>query len=527
MPIATAPPVTAATTKTRGKYVRWGLAGVVALAGILLGLQAANWPFTREAMIKRLEQASSTHVEMRGFHSTFFPYPGCIADEVTFRPIASTSGPKPQDPVIAIRRLTIESTFLGLFRKPGRIKSIAADGLRIHVPAGGADLHPAEDAKSDNVVIEEFHAENALLELASRQPTGKPLVFQLHHVQFRNIGNGNKIPFQVSLHLPTLPGEVHSSGWIGPWKDERGTVRSTPISGTYVLQQADLGVFNGIRGEVSSRGAFSGNLKSINVAGNTDSPQFEVTESGHRFHLTTEFRGTVDLKDGDVILPAVQARVGNTNLAANVRVAGKPKTMAVNITQGKGEIQDLILLFSDDAASPVTGPVSFQTNILLPAEHRPFKQRVQLTGSFVIDPAKFTSTKSQVGIDQLSERANGKKDKEKDRDADDDAAGFDRVHPRLDGQLTLRNGVATFSRISFSVPGAQGDMNGTYSILNKRVDLRGKMRMNATVSQATTGAKSFFLKVVDPFYKKKHAGAEVPITMTGVYGHTHFAAKLK
>src|SRR4249920_1914624 len=160
MPIATAPPEATTPTKTRSKYVRWGLAGAVALAGILLGLLAANWPFTREAMIKRLEQASSTRVEMRGFRSTFFPYPGCIADDVTFRPIASTSGAKPQDPVITIRRLTIESTFLGLFRKPGRIRSIVADGLRIHVPAGGADLHAAAGAKSDNVVIEELRAEN-------------------------------------------------------------------------------------------------------------------------------------------------------------------------------------------------------------------------------------------------------------------------------------------------------------------------------------------------------------------------------
>lgn len=104
---------------------------------------------------------------------------------------------------------------------------------------------------------------------------------------------------------------------------------------------------------------------------------------------------------------------------------------------------------------------------------------------------------------------------------------FDRVHPRLDGQFVLRNGVAAFSRASFSVPGAEGDMKGTYNIVNKRVNLHGKMRMNATVSQATTGAKSFFLKIVDPFYKKKHVGAEIPITMTGVYGHTHFAAKLK
>jgi hypothetical protein len=527
MPIATAPPETTARVKRPRKYVLWGLLGVAALAGILLGLLAANWPFTREAMIKRLEQASSTRVEMLGFQSTFFPYPGCVAEEVTFSPIPPTNGPKPQVPVISIRRLAIESTFFGLFSKPGRIKSIVADGLRIHVPAGGANLHPAAGSKNDQVVIEELHAENALLELASSHEGGKPVVFQIHRILFRNVGGGNRMPYQVSLHLPTPPGEVQSSGWLGPWKDENGMVRSTPISGTYLLQRADLGVFKSIRGELSSRGAFSGNLEAINVDGNTDSPQFEVTESGHRFHLTTQFRGTVDLKNGDVNLPAVQARLGNTSLLASTSVAGKPKTVTLNITQGKGEIQDLILLFSDAPASPVTGPISFHMKILLPAEHRPFKQRVQLAGNFVIDPARFTSAESQSGIDQLSERASGKKDKEKDRDADDDAAGFDRVLTKLNGQVVLRNGVATLSRISFSVPGADGDMNGTYSILNKRVNLRGKMRMNATVSQATTGAKSFFLKVVDPFYKKKHAGAEVPITMTGVYGHTHFAAKLK
>ena len=400
------------------------MAGVVVLAGILLGLLAANWPFTREAMIKRLEQASSTRVEMRGFRSTFFPYPGCIAEEVTFRPIASTNGHESQEPIITIQRLAIESTFFGLFSKPARIRSIAAGGLRIHVPAGGADLHPVANAKNDTVVIEELHAENALLELASRRDGGKPVVFQIHHIIFRNVGSGGRMPYQVSLHLPTPPGEVQSVGWLGPWKDENGMVRSTPISGTYVLQRADLGVFNGIRGELSSRGQFSGNLDTINVAGNTDTPQFEVTESGHRFHLATQFRGVVDLKNGDVTLPTLQARVGNTSFAANLSVAGQPKTVAVNITQGKGEIQDLILLFSDDRVSPVTGPLSFHVQALLPPEHRPFKQRVQLTGNFVIDPAKFTSAESQRGIDKLSERAKGEKDKKKDHDADDDAAGF-------------------------------------------------------------------------------------------------------
>ena len=488
---------------------------------------AVNWPFTREGMIKRLEQASSTRVEMRGFRSTFFPYPGCIAEEVTFRRIAPAAGAEAQEPIITIRRLAIESTFFGLFSKPARIKSIAADGLHVQVPAGGADLHPAANAKNDTVIIGELHAENAVLELASKREGGKPVVFQVHHIVFRNVGGGNKMPYEVSLHLPTPPGEVQSSGWLGPWKDENGMVRSTPISGTYILQRANLGVFDGIDGELSSRGQFSGTLDAINVAGNTDIPQFEVTESGHRFHLATQFRGAVNLKNGDVTLPALQVRVGNTTFAANLSVAGKPKTVALNVTQGKGEIQDLILLFSDDRASPVTGPVSFQVQALLPPEHRRFKERVQVNGSFVIDPAKLTSAESQAGIDKLSVRAKGEKDKEKDHDADDDAAGLDRVHPRLDGRFILRNGVANFSRASFSVPGAEGDMHGTYSIINKRVNLQGKMRMKATVSQATTGAKSFFLKIVDPFYKKKHAGAEIPITMTGSYGHTHFAAKLK
>ncbi|HEU5412128.1 MAG TPA: hypothetical protein VFW31_00160, partial [Candidatus Angelobacter sp.] len=81
--------------------------------------------------------------------------------------------------------------------------------------------------------------------------------------------------------------------------------------------------------------------------------------------------------------------------------------------------------------------------------------------------------------------------------------------------------------VSFFVPGASAMMHGTYNLMNKRVDFQGKMRMEATVSKATTGAKSFFLKLLDPFFKKKNAGAEVPVSMQGTYGHTHFSAGLK
>lgn len=516
-------------TRAPAQRFRWILLAVSICAVVFLGIMAAKWPFTREAMTKRLERASSAQVEMRGFHSTYFPFPGCVIDDVVFRQKSSAPGQRPAEPIITIRKLTIESTFAGLLSKPGRIRRIIADGLSIHVPQGGASLHEQTGSGSDQTIIEELRADNAVLELATGQTGDKKLTFQIHSGEFRNIGNGQAVPFHVSLHLPVPPGEVESSGSIGPWKDEKGTVRSTAISGKYVLTRADLGVFKALGGIVSSRGEFSGNLEKLNVSGMTDSPNFEVKESGHQFHLSTQFRGLLDMKNGDLALPSLEARLGNTNLIAHGSVAGKPKTVTLDVTHGQGEIQDLILLFSDAKASPMLGPVVFQTQIVLPSEHRPFKERVHLTGNFKISRARFSSANTQKDVDQLSERAQGKKDKEKDYDQDDDENGFERVMTDLKGDVVMKDGIATFSPVSFAVPGAEADMKGTYSLLTKRVDLRGKMRMLATVSQASTGAKSIFLKVLDPFYKKKKkgAGAEVPIRMTGTYGHTHFSAGLK
>ncbi len=528
MPTVLASPEKTMAARALAQRFRWILLVASICAVVFLAIMAAKWPFTREAMTKRLERASSAQVEMRGFHSTYFPFPGCVADDVVFRQETSAPGQRPAD-LITIRKLTIESTFAGLLSKPGRIRRIIADGLRIHVPRGGANLHEEAGSGSDQTIIEELRADNAVLEVATGQTGEKKLVFQIHHAQFHNIGDRNAVPFQVSLHLPVPPGEVESSGSVGPWKDEKGTVRSTAISGKYVLNRADLGVFKALGGIVSSRGEFSGNLEKLNISGMTDSPNFEVKESGHQFHLSTQFRGLLDMKNGDLLLPSLEARLGNTNLIAHGSVSGKPKTVTLDVTHGQGEIQDLILLFSNAKASPMIGPVVFQTQVVLPSEHRPFKERVRLTGNFSISRARFTSTNTQNDVDQLSERAEGKKDKEKDHDHDDDENGFDRVMTDLKGDVVMKDGVATFSPVSFAVPGAEADMKGTYRLLTKRVDMRGKMRMLATVSQASTGAKSIFLKVLDPFYKKKKkgAGAEVPIRMTGTYGHTHFTAGLK
>src|ERR1043166_4926531 len=171
-------PEQAMPARAPAQKFRWILLVVSTLAVIFLAFMAAKWPFTREAMTKRLERASSVQVEMRGFHSIYFPFPGCVADDVVFRQKGSAPGERPGDPIITIRRLTIESTFSGLLSKPGRIRRIVTDGLRIHVPHGGANLHSEASSGNEKTIIEELRADDAMLELAK---DGENLVFQIHH----------------------------------------------------------------------------------------------------------------------------------------------------------------------------------------------------------------------------------------------------------------------------------------------------------------------------------------------------------
>jgi len=502
----------------KSKLLRFTLAVVVVLAIVCGAIFAFKWPFTRGRMIQRLQSASHAQVDIRNFRSTYFP-PGCVADDVVFRKETSR-GDRNTAPLLKIARLTITSSYSGLVAHQKRISKIIADGVHIVIPAGGTQFSSGGSADRESLLIDEFEARDGILEFASRKPGGKALSLAIHQASFRNISSHRTIPFALSMRLPMPAAELAARGWIGPWQDQEGTVRSTPVSGSCDLEHGNLSVFESLGGTIESHVTFSGTLARVAIAGTTNSPDFEVKASRHRLPLNTQFRGTVDLANGDVLLPSLSAKLGNTHLTAQARVTGHPKkTVELRVDKGEGEVQDLILLFSKAPRSPINGPIEFQTFIVLPPEQRPFKQRVQLAGDFRIDPARFTSANTQGHVDQLSERARGEKDK--------DGASYQEVLSNLRGHVTVRDGVSRFSTISFSVPGATARMHGAYNLVNDRVNFQGKMRMQATVSQATTGVKSFFLKILDPFFKKKKSGAELPVSMTGTYGHTHFAAGLK
>ena len=85
------------------------------------------------------------------------------------------------------------------------------------------------------------------------------------------------------------------------------------------------------------------------------------------------------------------------------------------------------------------------------------------------------------------------------------------------GHVDLRNATATFVDSSFSVPGASARMHGTYNLQSQVVDLHGTLKTDVELSKLTSGFKSALLKPFDVFFKRKHAGAVVPVHLIGTY----------
>ena len=65
-------------------------------------------------------------------------------------------------------------------------------------------------------------------------------------------------------------------------------------------------------------------------------------------------------------------------------------------------------------------------------------------------------------------------------------------------------------------------MHGTYGLLTEQVNLHGTLQVDNKLSKGSKGMKSFLLKVVEPFLKKKNAGEIVPIKIGGTFSHVSY-----
>jgi len=205
----------------------------------------------------------------------------------------------------------------------------------------------------------------------------------------------------------------------------------------------------------------------------------------------------------------VNGRLRDTPIVANGVVEGTPgvkgRTVQLHVTIANGRMEDILRLAIKGNDPVVTGALFLTSDFTLPPGEADVVERLRLAGKFDLSSAQFTDRTVRAKLGEMSARARG--------DADDVRG---RVVSDLEGQFRLAGGVLSLSALKFQIPGAAVHLDGTYGLRSEAIEFDGTLRMQATISEAAGGgAKSVFLKLVDPFFKKKGAGAVLPIRVRG------------
>lgn len=497
---------------------RWILVVVGALVAAVVILVAQFFPFTEKNVSQSLRETFPSQLTIDRFETAYFPHPGCRAEGVRFRSVSSPPG---SPALVTIQKLTIQGRYADFLWRPHHIAKVYLDGLRVQIPHLGNAGAFRGGYTNSRMTIGEVVADGAIVEFA--RAGGKPATrFDIHELRLQTVSAKAGMSYQVFLQNPMPPGEIRAAGHFGPFN--ASDPNQTPASGAYSLDHADLSVFRGVEGIVKSHGTFSGALSQLHVEGASDSPDFEVVRSGHAAPLSTRFQLTVNGTNGDVALTSVDAFYFNTRIAARGSVAGEEgvdgKFTSLDFAVHDGRVQDILRLFMREDRPPMSGITNFQAHVTVPPEGRPFLKEVTLQGEFDIGDGRFEHPSRQQSVNELSQTARGlKTSKEKNE------VSAEVVTSHVHGQASVRDGVATFTDLGFVIPGANASMHGTFNLLSEKIGLHGTLSMESKFSQSTSGIKSFFAKVLDPFMNKKR-GSVVPVLVDGSYSQPHFGLDL-
>jgi hypothetical protein len=95
------------------------------------------------------------------------------------------------------------------------------------------------------------------------------------------------------------------------------------------------------------------------------------------------------------------------------------------------------------------------------------------------------------------------------------------------GQFRMNQGVLRFSNLTYLLPGARVNLQGVYSLDGQVFDFYGKVLTEASLSHMVgSWWASLLLKPVDPFFKGKGGGAEIPVSITGTRSDPKFGVDL-
>ncbi len=512
---------------------------VVWIAGAsLLGLAILWWaaarPYLesmlRARMIDFLEDRMASQVELGPVKLSLVPHIGVTGEAFVFRHHGRIDLP----PLIRIRRFEARVSPWGIFRSPRHVRQVRLEGLQIHVPPRGQQAPKRSPQRksggsSGDVIVDEIIADGSFLQILPQQADKLPHDMNLYRLTIESASATRPMTFRATLSNPKPPGLIVSTGRFGPWQKDEPSL--TPVSGDYRFEHADLSVFRTIAGILSSRGHYQGVLENIEVDGDTDVPDFQVKAAAHPVHLRTRFHAVVDGTNGDTRLEPVAAeflRSRITACGAVTQVEGvRGKTVILDVTATQARMEDLLKLGVKSAVPPMTGAVDLHTAFRLPPGKVPTSEKLFLDGDIRVRSGHFTNPKVQAKVNQLSEKGRGDdQDRDKDKASADDTP--ERVVSNLRARFRVDRGVIHISDLYFEVPGARVSIRGNCGMRSRELDFRGTLRLDAKLSETTTGIKSFLLKLVDPFFKnkKKGSGAQLPIKVTGTLQKPSFGLNL-
>ncbi len=544
----------------RHRGLTW-LAGGLLLVLIALGvaisviLRRAE-PMLRAAIVEKLEEYFHARVELDSFHLSLVEgltaegkglriWPpaqvsGASAPGTNKTGANGTAGSNSSGPLIKLDEFRFHAPLRYKPGEPIRISVVELKGLDVdvppkthftHAPTDGGSSHGSSSGASSGFdllntgaallrfEVDSIECKGAKLTLETSRPGKLPLEFAIAQIKLTDVSAGGPMHFDAELTNPRPPGMIVSSGTMGPWSVyDPG---ETPVAGEYRFERADLSVFKGIAGILSSTGKYQGVLRDLVVDGETDTPDFKLTHFGTALPLHTVFHAHVDGTTGDTLLQPVDATLGRSHFTAEGKIVRVPAgalpdgtaqpgghEIALNVNVPRGQMEDFMRLTSKSGTPLLTGTLALKTTLEIPPGTAPVHERIKLKGSFSLEDAAFTGAKIQDDVGQLSLRGQGDaKDAKRGKGAD--------VRSAMQSDFTMAGGVITLPDLKYTVPGAEIDVSGAYGVDGSTLNFRGTAKTQATVSQLVGGWEGKLLTPVDRFFKKDGAGTEVPIHIDG------------
>lgn len=489
----------------------------IAVAALLFtagDLIEAHWPYRYRVVKPLLEDVLGSHIQIAKYKRTYFPHPGFVAMKVTLQRKTAPDLP----PLGSAEQLVVQGSWLDLLMLRQRVQLVDIEGLHVVVPAPGSrenhEDFPAgstADFAGPDTLIEILKIHNSLLDVI--RPGGGRLSFPIRELDLQSFARGRPDKFVVDMDNALPHGRIQSTGSFGPINVKN--LAETPVAGTFKFTSVALHDVGDISGTLASEGKYRGSLGSMEVSALTKTPDFSV-DGGKATPVDGAVWAQVNGLTGDVTFHEIRAQTGKTVATVIGTVQGSPKETNLDIEINGGRAQDVMRPFMEHEV-PVTGKVWLKSHAYLApsSKGKEFLQRLHVDGTFNVPKEILTDQKKEKSLTDFSKRAQGNA-----ADAEESgmmAQDIDALSS-LQGHATILGGVATSHGLRFEVAGASAMLDGTFNFHTKEVHLLGTMAVHSDFSHLTTGFKSWLLKPMNPFMRKKTAGAVVPIAVTGTPG---------